>query len=333
MYAAASHANATNSHKLPQPRASLASCVVCARCYTLADQYADATLWQDPSSGEAYVYWRTRVNPHDTGFRAMRLTDDCLDVDPSSDTQLFHTPNREAPAVFIHFGHVYLWTSGTWGWSPCANFQYRSTGGPLGPFNASLGHTWHTYSKPPAFNRSAMNYEQRDGYLSGGDDWIPERRATRPQSEALCAASTSCAGFSFIAPSPVPPASQMLTVSFKTTSRHFVPDDAFGLQPPAIPSPGHPGNRKEDGQPGIWSFDSQSTYILPNPQYKPGSKLPQFIYIADRWTPSGKSSFGTYVWLPLFFDEQQPTRNARITWHSAWRLDNVTSPFAVGLDA
>ncbi len=59
-------------------------------------QYADATLFVDPRSRRAFVYWRTRVDPQDTGFRAMRLTPDCLDVEPWSDTQLFTTPNREA---------------------------------------------------------------------------------------------------------------------------------------------------------------------------------------------------------------------------------------------
>ena len=37
-------------------------------------QYADATLFVDPRSRRAFVYWRTRVDPQDTGFRAMRLT-------------------------------------------------------------------------------------------------------------------------------------------------------------------------------------------------------------------------------------------------------------------
>ena len=41
-------------------------------------QYADATLFQDAhSQNKTYVYWRTRVNPQNTGFRAMQLTDDC----------------------------------------------------------------------------------------------------------------------------------------------------------------------------------------------------------------------------------------------------------------
>ena len=285
-------------------------------------QYADATIWQHPNTGRAYVYWRTRVNPSNTGFRAMELTDDCLDVNRASDTQLFRTPNREAPAIFMHSNTIYLWTSGTWGWSPCQPFLYNASH-PLGPFNTSLNHTWHTYSKPKGFNASTLNYDVRDGFLADGDDWIPPRNSTLPQAESLCASSPKCQGFNFVAYDQRPPSSQLLHVSYKTTSKRFDPDDAFGLQPPPIPDPGFAGNRKEDGQPGIWAFGSQSTYILPNPAFKEGSRLAQFVYIADRWTPSDKTSFGTYVWLPLFVEKGR----VRVVWHAAWRLDNVTSPF------
>ena len=40
-------------------------------------QYADATLFTDPKSNKTFVYWRSRVNPQNTGFRAMELTEDC----------------------------------------------------------------------------------------------------------------------------------------------------------------------------------------------------------------------------------------------------------------
>ena len=99
-------------------------------------QYADATLFQDPRTGKAYVYWRTRVNPQNTGFRAMQLTDDCRDVVPSSDAQLFQTPNREAPAVFYANARFYLWTSGCDGWAPTTTHVYTATE-PLGCFNCS----------------------------------------------------------------------------------------------------------------------------------------------------------------------------------------------------
>ena len=50
----------------------------------------------------------------------------------------------------------------------------------------------------------------------------------------------------------------------------------------SIQSPGQPGNTAPE-QPGKWAFDSQSTYILPNPHYTPHSKLPPFVYMGDRW--------------------------------------------------
>jgi hypothetical protein len=47
------------------------------------------------------------------------------------------------------------------------------------------------------------------------------------------------------------------------------------------------------------TFNSQSTYILPNPSYVSGSSLVQFIYVADR-RATNTTNFGTFVWLPLF---------------------------------
>lgn len=105
-------------------------------------QYADATLFQDPRTGQSYVYWRTRVNPQNTGFRAMQLSEDCTEVIPGSDTQLFTSPNREAPAVFFFDegrakpAPYYLWTSGTDGWAPCTMHLYTADR-PLGAFNTS----------------------------------------------------------------------------------------------------------------------------------------------------------------------------------------------------
>lgn len=54
-------------------------------------QYADATLFQDPTNFKSYVYWRTRMTKGldgTTGFRAMELTPDCHDVLPSSDLRI-----------------------------------------------------------------------------------------------------------------------------------------------------------------------------------------------------------------------------------------------------
>lgn len=285
-------------------------------------QFADATLHQE-ASGRAFVYWRTRVNPQRTGFRAMQLSDDYLSVVPSSDTQLFPTADREAPAAFEHGGRHYLWTSGTEGWSACAAYLYVGDG-PLGPFDRGLGRGWHAYDKPPGFNASAPAWRARDGYLAKGDEWGDAREATLPRAEAACAAAAACAGFTFRAPSRAPPAAARLNVSFKTRIR-FVADEGAGLQPPPIPRPGEPGNRKADGQPGAWAFGSQSTYILPNPAFVPGSARAQFVYMADRWAPNTEA-FGTYVWLPLFIDPRNGSR-VSVVWHDEWTLDGAASPY------
>eukprot|EP01052_Picozoa_sp_SAG31_P043309 SAG31_NODE_7172_length_1767_cov_1.668465_1_plen_589_part_11 len=114
-------------------------------------QFGDATLFQDPGSGRSYAFWRART-PQD-GFRAMELADDCMDVRPETDTQLFRSPNREAPAFFSYAKNYYLWTSGTLGWTPVQAYVYKASA-PLGPFNTSLGHGWHAYIKPLNFSNA-----------------------------------------------------------------------------------------------------------------------------------------------------------------------------------
>ena len=66
-----------------------------------------------------------------------------------------------------------------------------------------------------------------------------------------------------------------------TSPSAVTPQKEVGLQPPPIPVPGQPGN-VAPAQPGAWAFDSQSTYILPNPTFTKGSKLAPFIYMGDR---------------------------------------------------
>ncbi|MDR8392773.1 glycoside hydrolase family 43 protein [Aliifodinibius sp. S!AR15-10] len=59
------------------------------------------------------------------------------------------------------------------------------------------------------------------------------------------------------------------------------------------------------------TFDSQSTFIL-NVQGKEDA----YIYMGDRWEPENPIT-GTYVWLPIEFDENgQPF----IQWHEEWDL-------------
>ena len=109
----------------------------------------------------------------------MELTDDCVDV-VASDTQLFRTPNRECPpplptttkSIFGRAAH---------GAGPAAV--------PVPCHRASwaVQHVTPPYvariHKPPAFNAGAC-YFVRDGYLAGGDDWIPARQ-TAARGQAL----------------------------------------------------------------------------------------------------------------------------------------------------
>jgi hypothetical protein len=259
--------------------------------FPLGYQYADATLFQDPQSGKAFVYWRTRITTGrtgPTGFRGMELTEDCLDVVPQSDTRITATPNREGPAVFLHRGTYYLWCSGTMGWSPTNMFLYSATE-PLGAFAncSNPGHGWHTYTKGLTGNSSVWNqtWAVRDGYLAAGSVWSagggPKVNSTLERAKSECAAHQECAGFCFNDFDRTPAPDKVLSVAFKTAV-HFVkePDD-IGLQPPPIPLPGHTGNRAPE-QPGLWAFDSQSTFVLANPHYTSGSKVAPFV--SSEWT-------------------------------------------------
>ena len=139
-------------------------------------QYGDATLWQDPDNGKAYVYWRARTTDISGGFCGMELNEDCTDVVIESDTRIFDSPNREAPSFFKHKGKFYLWASGTLGWTPVQAYVYKGETA-LGPFNASLGHGWHAYTKDGDFN-STHQYVIRAGYLPAGHDFCQSQNTT-----------------------------------------------------------------------------------------------------------------------------------------------------------
>eukprot|EP00729_Bicosta_minor_P007001 gene7001-5759_t len=100
-------------------------------------QYGDHTLWENKDTNKFYLYWRARTQ--NAGFRGYQLNDDCTDVAPETDTHIFNSPNREAPAFFSHEGNFYLWASGTLGWTPVQAYVYKGAT-PLGPFNSSMGH-------------------------------------------------------------------------------------------------------------------------------------------------------------------------------------------------
>ncbi|WP_321996569.1 glycoside hydrolase family 43 protein [Draconibacterium orientale] len=56
------------------------------------------------------------------------------------------------------------------------------------------------------------------------------------------------------------------------------------------------------------TFHSQSTYVLPVP-----GKEDAFIYMGDRWMPENAID-GSYVWLPIEFEDDQPVMN----WQDEW---------------
>jgi hypothetical protein len=60
------------------------------------------------------------------------------------------------------------------------------------------------------------------------------------------------------------------------------------------------------------TFNSQSTYVLP----VQGKKKDAFIFMADRWTPDFPKN-GTYVWLPVFFENNLPY----LKWFDHWSLN------------
>ena len=262
-------------------------------------QYADATLFQDPATSKSYVYWRTRMTTGldgTTGFRAMQLTEDCHGVLPENDTRVTATPNREGPAMFFHEGTYYLYVSGTMGWAPTTVYAYAASA-PLGNFSASNqdDHYWHAYTKGPSGNSSGWNgtWTVRDGFQLIGAPYVPPAPGRSSgagtgfvnlpfaQACSVCAKAAECAGFSFIHFDAAPAPTQMLLVGFRQVVSLY-PEHEVGLQPPPIPVPGLPGN-SAPAQPGVWAYDSQSTYILPNPKFTKGSQKAPFIYMGDRW--------------------------------------------------
>lgn len=49
-----------------------------------------------------------------------------MQVVPESDTQLFTSANREAPAMFFANNQYYLWASGCDGWAPTTIHLYTA---------------------------------------------------------------------------------------------------------------------------------------------------------------------------------------------------------------
>jgi hypothetical protein len=75
------------------------------------------------------------------------------------------------------------------------------------------------------------------------------------------------------------------------------------------------GEWKELGNPAVGkdselTFQSQSTYVL-----KVQGKKDSYIFMGDRWTPDNPID-GTYIWLPIVFENDAP----KLYWHDKWNL-------------
>lgn len=64
------------------------------------------------------------------------------------------------------------------------------------------------------------------------------------------------------------------------------------------------------------TFNSQSTFILPVAAMKN-----TYIFMADRWNPKNPIE-GTYVWLPLNFENDKPV----LRWLDEWKLSGLSVP-------
>lgn len=86
-------------------------------------------------------------------------------------------------------------------------------------------------------------------------------------------------------------------------ARSFVADSMWG----PWTSLGNPAQ----GEGKDLTFNSQSTFILPV-----SGKKNTYIFMADRWAPKNPID-GTYVWLPLTFENNKPV----LRWLDEWKLD------------
>ena len=89
------------------------------------------------------------------------------------------------------------------------------------------------------------------------------------------------------------------------------PNEARSFKSKSIWGPWQPLGNPCIGEDASLTFHSQSTYILPIE-----GKKDQFIFMADRGTPDNPID-GTYIWLPVNFDNEKPI----LKWFDKWSLD------------
>ena len=88
------------------------------------------------------------------------------------------------------------------------------------------------------------------------------------------------------------------------------PNEARSFKSKSIWGPWQPMGNPCVGKEAELTFHSQSTYVLPVE-----GKKDQFIFMADRWKPDNPID-GTYVWLPIKFDNEKPI----LEWFDNWDL-------------
>lgn len=93
------------------------------------------------------------------------------------------------------------------------------------------------------------------------------------------------------------------------------PNAARSFVASSIWGPWTPLGNPAQGEGKDLTFNSQSTFILP---VKGSANT--YIFMADRWAPKNPVD-GTYVWLPLEFENERPV----LRWQDEWRLDGVAS--------
>jgi hypothetical protein len=94
------------------------------------------------------------------------------------------------------------------------------------------------------------------------------------------------------------------------------PNAARSFVAPSIWGPWTPLGNPAQGEGNELTFNSQSTFILPV-----AGLSNTHIFMADRWMPKNPID-GTYVWLPLRFENELPV----LKWQDQWTLaDLITS--------
>ncbi|NNC11826.1 family 43 glycosylhydrolase [Planctomonas sp. JC2975] len=131
----------------------------------------DFTVYQDPSSGEAYIV----STQNGTDMRVYRLIDGDTDVDWQDSYVLFAGQRREAPALVKVGDYYFVFTSSQSGWYPNqAMYAYTKNIADPNGWSAlkPVGNNTTFYSQPT----SIVTVQAKGGtqYLYAGDHWNPE---------------------------------------------------------------------------------------------------------------------------------------------------------------